>query len=383
MSVAELLEGKRVCICGGAGGVGKTTTSAAIALGMAAQGAKVAVVTIDPAQRLANALGLETLENEPRRVDPARLAGADLQGELWAMMLDPKRTFDELIDRIAPDPTRAAEIKANRVYREVSTAVSGSQEFTAIAKLFDLDREGDFDLLVLDTPPSRNALDFLDAPGRLTAFLEGRALKAFLRPTGLGMRVLGRGAAPLLGALNRVTGVDLIADLSTFFALLGDMTEDFTVRAAHVELMLKAPTSAFVLVTSAHDASIDEAIWFGRTLHEGGLPFAGVVVNRVHHDMLGDRAPGAVAAALGGELGAELGPDLATQVADNFHDYHVLARRDKRNIARLAAELDGRPLVLVPHLDDDVHDVDGLLRMHRYLFASGDERERLLAEVVA
>jgi anion-transporting ArsA/GET3 family ATPase len=383
MSVAELLEGKRVCICGGAGGVGKTTTSAAIALGMAARGAKVAVVTIDPARRLANALGLETLENEPRRVDPERLAGAELRGELWAMMLDPKRTFDELIDRIAPDETRAAEIKANRVYRELSTAVSGSQEFTAIAKLFDLDREGNFDLLVLDTPPSRNALDFLDAPGRLTAFLEGRALKAFLRPTGLGMRVLGRGAAPLLAGLRRITGIDLIEDLSTFFGLLGDMTEDFTVRAAHVERMLKAPTSAFVLVTSAHDASIDEAIWFGRTLHEGGLPFAGVVVNRVHHDMLGDRAPGAVAAALGGELGAELGPELATQVADNFHDYHVLARRDDRNVARLAAELDGRPLVLVPHLDDDVHDVDGLLRMHRYLFASGDERERLLAEVVA
>ncbi|HWE32228.1 MAG TPA: ArsA-related P-loop ATPase [Solirubrobacteraceae bacterium] len=383
MSVAELLEGKRVCICGGAGGVGKTTTSAAIALGMAARGAKVAVVTIDPAQRLANALGLETLENEPRRVDPERLAGAELRGELWAMMLDPKRTFDELIDRIAPDPTRAAEIKANRVYRELSTAVSGSQEFTAIAKLFDLDREGDFDLLVLDTPPSRNALDFLDAPGRLTAFLEGRALKTFLRPTGFGMRVLGRGAAPLLGALNRVTGVDLIADLSTFFALLGDMTEDFTVRAAHVEKMLKAPTSAFVLVTSAHDASIDEAIWFGRTLHEGGFPFAGVVVNRVHHDMLGDRAPGAVAAALGGELGTELGPELATQVADNFHDYHVLARRDERNVARLAAELDGRPLVLVPQLDDDVHDVDGLLAVHRYLFASAQEREKLIADVVA
>ena len=115
------------------------------------------------------------------------------------MMLDPKRTFDELIDRIAPDPERAEEIKANRVYRELSTAVSGSQEFTAIAKLYDLDREGDFDLLVLDTPPSRNALDFLDAPGRLTSFLEGRALKAFIRPTGFGMRVLGRGAAPLLG----------------------------------------------------------------------------------------------------------------------------------------------------------------------------------------
>src|SRR6201999_2034606 len=126
------------------------------------------------------------------------------------MMLDPKRTFDDLIDRIAPEPGRAEEIKANRIYRELSTAVSGSQEFTAIAKLYDLDQEGDFDLLVLDTPPSRNALDFFDAPGRLSSFLEGRTLKAFIRPTGVGMRVLGRGAAPVLSALRRVTGVDLL-----------------------------------------------------------------------------------------------------------------------------------------------------------------------------
>ncbi len=381
MSIAELLEGKRVCVCAGAGGVGKTTTSAAIALGMAASGARVAVVTIDPAKRLANALGLETLENEPRLVEPERITGVEMRGELWAMMLDSKRTFDELIDRIAPTPDRAAEIKANRVYRELSTAVSGSQEFTAIAKLYDLDREGDFDLLVLDTPPSRNALDFLDAPGRLTAFLEGRALKAFLRPTGFGMKVLGRGAAPVLGALRRVTGVDLIADLSTFFALLGDMTEDFSQRAAQVERMCKADSSAFLLVTSAQSGPIDEAIWFRRTLEEVGLPFAGVVVNRVHHDLLGDRPPGAVTAALGSEL--DLPPELVAQVADNFHDYHVLARRDERNIARLQAELDERPLLLVPQLDDDVHDVDGLLAVHRYLFASAPERQKLFAEVVA
>src|SRR5690349_5368974 len=230
VSVAELLEGKRVCVCSGSGGVGKTTTSAAIALGMAARGAKVAVVTIDPAKRLANALGLEELQNEPRRVEPERLAtsGLEISGELWAMMLDPKRTFDELIERIAPDPAKAQEIKANRVYRELSTAVSGSQEFTAVAKLYDLAQAGDFDLLVLDTPPSRNAVDFLDAPGRLTSFLDGRGVKAFVRPTGLGMRVLGRGASPLLSVLRKVTGVDLLTDLSTFFSLLGDMTDDFS-----------------------------------------------------------------------------------------------------------------------------------------------------------
>ncbi len=184
MSVAELLEGKRICVCAGSGGVGKTTTSAAIALGMAAQGAKVAVVTIDPAQRLANALGVEELPNEPHRVEAGRLAeaGLEVQGELWAMMLDPKRTFDELIDRVAPDPERAEEIKANRVYRELSSAVSGSQEFTAVAKLYDLDREHDFDLLVLDTPPSRNALDFLEAPQRLSSFLEGSASRRWPDP---------------------------------------------------------------------------------------------------------------------------------------------------------------------------------------------------------
>src|SRR5437764_14137274 len=209
MSIAELLDGKRVCVCCGSGGVGKTTTSAAIALGLAAEGAKVAVVTIDPARRLANALGLEQLQNEPRRVQPQ---GVEIRGELWAMMLDPKRTFDELIDRVAPDADRAREIKANRVYGELSTAVSGSQEFTAVSKLYELEREGEFDVLVLDTPPSRSALDFLDAPGRLTSFLEGRALKAFFRPTGLGMRIVGRGAAPVLAALRRVTGVDLLAD---------------------------------------------------------------------------------------------------------------------------------------------------------------------------
>ena len=338
VNVPELLEGKRVCVCGGSGGVGKTTVSVAVALGMANRGAKVAVVTIDPARRLANALGLQELENEPIRVDPERL-GPDCEGELWAMMLDPKRTFDELIERIAADPERAEEIKRNRVYQQISGAVSGSQEFTAVAKLYELDHDGDFDLLVLDTPPSRNALDFLEAPGRLTSFLEGRALKALVRPTGIGVRVLGRGASPLLGALRRVTGVDLLSDLSTFFGLLGDMTEDFSARAGEVQRMLTASTTAFVLVTSAQGPAIDEAIWFRRTLEDGGLPFAGVIVNRFHHDMLGDGDPDDVADAL-------------------------------------------EP-ILIPHLDGDVHDIDGLDRVRRFLFATDDERNGMLADVIA
>jgi anion-transporting ArsA/GET3 family ATPase len=381
VSVAQLLAGKRVCVCGGSGGVGKTTLSAAVALGMAAEGAKVAVVTIDPAKRLANALGLHELDNEPRRVAPEVLStnGARVSGELWAMMLDPKRTFDELIDRVAPDASKAREIKANRIYGELSTAVSGSQEFTAIAKLYELDQGEDFDLLVLDTPPSRNALDFLYAPRRLTALLDGRALKTFMRPTGLGMRTVGRGASPLLGALRRITGVDLLSDLSSFFGLLGDTTESFSLRAAKVQKMLTAPTTAFVLVTSAQRESIQEALWLRRTLEEIGVPFSGVVVNRVHHDMLAGREPDALDATLAEELGAQ----LARAVARNFHDYHVLARRDERNIAALERELDFRPLLLVPYLDDDIHDLDGLWRVHRYLFSGDRERARLIAEVVA
>ena len=381
MNVAEMLDGKRVCVCCGSGGVGKTTTSAAVALGMAARGAKVAVVTIDPANRLANALGLEQLENEPRRVDPDRLATGPLEvrGELWAMMLDPKRTFDELIERIAPDPGRAEEIKANRVYRELSTAVSGSQELTAIAKLYELEESNEFDVLVLDTPPSRNALEFLDAPGRLNSFLEGRALKAFLKPTGLGFRTLGRGAMPLLGGLRKITGIDLITDLTVFFGLLGDMTVDFSQRAAQVEQLLRADTTAFVLVTSAASEPIDEAIWFGQRLANDGLPFAGVIVNRVHHDLLGDRQPREVRRSLAKTLP---GP-LAARVAENFRDYHVLAMRDDRNLARLVSHLDDQRLLLVPQLDDDVHDIEGLARIHRYLFASAAERERLIDDLVA
>jgi anion-transporting ArsA/GET3 family ATPase len=381
MSVSELLAGKRICVCAGSGGVGKTTTSAAIAVGMAAAGAKVAVVTIDPAQRLANALGVEELPNEPHRIEPERLAsaGLELEGELWAMMLDPKRTFDELIERIAPDPDRAEAIKANRVYRELSSAVSGSQEFTAVAKLYDLDQAHEFDLLVLDTPPSRNALDFLEAPQRLSSFFEGSSLKSFARPTGLGLRILGRGATPLLGAMRRVTGVDLLTDVGTFFELLGGMTHDFNDRARQVEVMLRADTTAFALVKSAEREPIDEAIWFHRTLAHGGLPFAGVIVNRVHHDLLGGSEPADVTPALRRSLGA----DLATRVAQNFDDYHVLARRDDRNVERLAQALDDEPLLLVPQLDQDVHDLEGLLQMERYLFASDAEREQLLADLVA
>ncbi len=355
MSIAELLEGKRVVICAGAGGVGKTTTAAAIALGMAARGSKVAVVTIDPARRLASALGLGELDNQPRLIDPARLAPLELEGELWAMMLDPKRTFDELIDAVAPSAQRAQEIKGNRIYRQLSTAVAGSQEFTAIAKLHELTSTGEYDLVVLDTPPSRNALDFLDAPARLESFLEGGALKAFLRPTGMGMRVLALSTAPVLAALRRVTGIDLVADLSTFFTLLGTMTESFDRRARQVDRLLHSPTSGFLVISSPQPRPTEEAIWFRGTLVQGGLPFTGAVVNRVHPAV----EPGPP---------APLPPALGAKVAQAAHEYAALVARDATSIERLQRALEGAPLLLVPELSGDVHDLSGLLQIREQLF---------------
>jgi anion-transporting ArsA/GET3 family ATPase len=176
-----------------------------------------------------------------------------------------------------------------------------------------------------------------------------------------------------------VTGVDLITDLTTFFGLLGDMTKDFSARAAQVQELLHANTTGFLLVTSAQRERIDEAIWFRQTLEQSRLPFAGVLVNRVHHDLLGDAEPNGVETA----LASRLGPDLAAKVTANFLDYHLLARRDGANIERLEAELGDGPLLLVPHFDDDVHDIDGLLRIHRYLFASHAERARMIEKVVA
>ncbi|HKG40318.1 MAG TPA: ArsA-related P-loop ATPase [Conexibacter sp.] len=377
MSVAELLADTQVCVVGGSGGVGKTTTSAAIAAGMAARGLRVAVVTIDPAQRLATALGLDELGNEPHRIEPQRFAehGLRLAGELWAMTLDPKRTFDELIETLAPDEATREQILANRVYRELSDAIAGSQEFTAVAKLHELAQAGDWDLLVLDTPPSRNALDFLDAPDRLRAFFDGRALQTLLRGGGAGLRLIGRGTGLVLGLLKRVTGAELLSDLSDFFRLLGGLIGGFRERAEQVEALLRAPGTTFLLVTSPEREPIDEAIFFQRRLSAARMRLGGAIVNRVHADELGedDGALADLPALLEREAG--LSPPLAARVAAAFADEHALARRDAANVVHLTERLGaGVPLLRVPLLDGDVHDVEGLVRLQAQLFGSIQHR---------
>ncbi|HEV2819334.1 MAG TPA: ArsA-related P-loop ATPase [Solirubrobacteraceae bacterium] len=365
MSLLERLDDKRMIVVAGSGGAGKTTTSAALALALAAQGRRVAVVTIDPAKRLAQALGLEELDNQPRRVDPECLAGHGLEvrGELWAMMLDAKRTFDDLITRLAPDERTRDEVLANRIYQELSSAVAGSQEFTAVAKLYELDLEGRFDVLVLDTPPSRNALDFLDAPERLSSFFEGRALRVLLAPTGLAARAAAAGTGAALGVLRRLTGVDLMTDLGGFFRALSGLIDGFRERARAVGALLADPATAFLIVSSPGRESVQEAIFFAGKLREADLPFGGLIVNRVHTLPEPAPEPAAVDAALAGELGGR----TAAAVADNLAAHAVLAARDARAVERLRTTLAVDDPVVLPNLDAEVHDVATLAAIARRL----------------
>jgi anion-transporting ArsA/GET3 family ATPase len=359
--LARRLRGKRVCICVGAGGVGKTTTSAALALGLAQRGAKAAVVTIDPAERLASALGLQTLPGEPHRIEERLLAehGIACKGELWAMMLDSKGTFDEIVTRLSSNEREREEILANPIYRELSSAVAGSQELSAMAKLYELCHERDFDVIVLDTPPSRNAVDFLETPARLLGFLEGRALKVFLSPGGLAARLFGRSTGIVFAIFARVTGVDMLSDLSTFFRSLSGILDAFGERTRGVAELMRDERTTFVLVTSPEPEPAHEALFLARRLAERGMPRGGVIVNRVHFDGLGEHTVEQAREA----LAADLGERLAARVAANLADFDVLVRRDRATIARLKDELAEPEPVLVPHLDEDVSDLAGLARL--------------------
>ena len=244
-------------------------------------------------------------------------------------------------------------------------------------KLFELHSEGRFDLLVLDTPPTRNALDFLDAPKRLTQFIEGRSLRVFMKPTGLAARVAGRGASVALSVLRRIVGFDLIADLAEFFNAFSGMVEGFQARAKRVNNLLADPRTCFLVVCGPQGEPIDEAVYFHRKLVEAKLPFGGMIVNKVHYPA--ERLRGSPQ-GLQVELAKALGEDgLARRVAENFSDYLVLAERDAANIERLQREMRSRAVIRIPYLDEDVHDLAGLAEINRYLFASGAERTALAA----
>jgi len=291
-------------------------------------------------------------------------------------MLDAKATFDELVRRHAPDEETRDRILANRIYQQLSAALAGSQEYMAMEKLFELYAEDRFDLLVLDTPPTRSALDFLEAPRRLMQFIDGRALQVFMRPTGLGMRVFGRGTSVMFSVMRRVTGVEVLEDLSEFFQAFSGMVAGFRERAKRVNELLARPETCFLVVCGPQGEPITEAVYFHRRLVEAKLPFAGVIVNKVHYGSELPDPDEELVRRLSGALGDA---DLARRVALNVADYRGLAARDRRNIQRLGAEMRARSVIQVPYLDEDVHDLAGLMRINEYLFAAGAKERTEIA----
>ncbi len=361
-ALLDRLADARVVVCAGPGGVGKTTTAAALGVALARTGRRVCVVTIDPARRLAEALGIGALTNDPAPVAGDRL-GLLAGGELWAMMLDPQRTFDGLVRDLSPDDETRDALLANPLYRHVSSAAGGGHEFTAVARLHDLAADPRFDVVVLDTPPSRNARDFLDAPDRIGAVLEGRAVRALLGAgrTGFAARIAQRAAGVAMGSLQRLTGIDVLRDLQAFFAAIGPLSDGFVARAAAVRALLRDERTHFVLVTSPEPVPAAEALALRRHLEEVGMPFRAIVVNRVTPAALRPAGPpgGEIAVA----LRALLDPALAATVASAWEQDQQHAAADREAIDELArASGDATPTVL-PALPGDVADLDALGRI--------------------
>jgi anion-transporting ArsA/GET3 family ATPase len=359
--------GTRIVVCCGAGGVGKTTTAAALGLWAAERGRKVVVLTIDPARRLAQSLGLTELDNTPRPVagvDPA--AG----GSLDAMMLDMKRTFDEVVEQHAT-PEKAAQILANPFYQAVSSSFAGTQEYMAMEKLGQLraeaGRNGRWDLVVVDTPPSRSALDFLDAPKRLGSFLDGRFIRLLAAPAKAGGRagfkVFSVGVGVVTSTLSKVLGGQLLQDVQTFVAALDTMFGGFRERADHTYALLKNPETAFVVVAAPERDALREASFFAGRLDEEGMPLAGLVVNRIQR--VAAPALTASRALAAAEQVRDAEPPSATSATtEGLLRLHAslaeTAERQERLAARFRAGHPGIPVVEVPASAQDIHDLDGL-----------------------
>ena len=337
-------------VCCGPGGVGKTTVAAALAVEGARRGRRTVVVTIDPAKRLADALGLDALTDTPRRIE------GEWPGELWALMLDPRSTFDALVGAYAPDPDQAETILANRFYRNIAGALSGTQEYMAMEKLFELHTDERFDLVVVDTPPTRNALDFVDAPRRLTRFLDNRLFRLLMLPARTGFRAVNVATQAFLRTVGKVVGADVVSDAVTFFQAFEGMEEGFRRRAHAVSELLADPDTAFVLVTAPRRDAAREAEFFAEKLRETGIGVQGLVVNRMH-----PRFP-AVAPAAGAGV-----PTLAP-LYRNLAELSRMADGEEDHVAALGARI-GAPTVRVPELETDVHDLPGLARVAAYVFA--------------
>lgn len=368
-ALRRALAERRVLVVGGPGGVGKTTTSAALGLLAATLGRRALVCTIDPSRRLATSLGLRELLDKPRRLDLSRVA-KQAPGSLHAMTLDTKRTFDFLVERHAATPEARRRILENGFYRQVSAALAGSHEYMAMEKLLELSKDERFDLVVLDTPPTRHALDFLEAPERMLSFLDTSVLRYFLRPYfaagRLTLKVATATGALALKIADRALGLRFLRDLSEFFLAFDGMYDGFKERAAAVHELLRQDSSGFVLVGSGEPQALSEVSYFHARLAEKGMPFVGCVVNRVHGFPGRRPTPGRTGAG-----GVRVEEPLQTRLLELFRDEQARARAEQRAIARLEVDTCAAA-VRVPELETDVHDLRGLTEVAGHLLpASG------------
>jgi anion-transporting ArsA/GET3 family ATPase len=355
----------RVLVCCGSGGVGKTTTAAALAVRAAEHGRRTVVLTIDPARRLAQSLGLRELDNQPR---PVGVDGFEPKGELHAMMLDMRRTFDDMVLAHA-GRERAEQILANPFYQTISSSFSGTQEYMAMEKLGQLVAEGTWDLIIVDTPPSRSALDFLDAPQRLSTVLDGRLIRMLSAPAragGRGIRKLvGAGFGLFTKAVSTIVGGQLLQDASTFVQAFDSMFGGFRQRAQKTYELLRSPGTAFLVIAAAEPDALREASYFVERLSAEDMPLAGLIANRTHPVLATLPATRALAAADGLERSGDA--PLAAAVLRLHADRVAVADREKRLLARFTRAHPHVALVGVPALPTDVHDLDGLHEIGRRL----------------
>ena len=379
ITFASLLADSHVIICAGSGGVGKTTTAAALAIQAARNGKRSIVVTIDPAKRLADALGLPELAPDPVIIDEQlwRRTDDSSSGQLSAMMLDPKATFDALVARYADGVEQAERILANSFYRSISSALGGTQEYMAMEKLHELSECGDYDLIVVDTPPSRNALDFLDAPERLLRLLNNRVFRVITAPARTGLRAAGVAVQTLVRAISRVIGAEVVDDIVAFFRAFEGMEEGFRERAMSVRALIAESTTQFVLITSPRRDAVEEAEYFAERIGDHGYRVSGLIVNRVH-PMFGSEHGDTLrsrASALRGlpamQSGASSARDRMAQHLDVLADFQTVGARERHNLAGVQLRLGrGAAVAFVPFLARDVHSIEALDEIAALIFAS-------------
>jgi anion-transporting ArsA/GET3 family ATPase len=381
--LVDVLLERRILVCVGSGGVGKTTTAATLALAAARRGKRTLVLTIDPARRLANSLGLESLGHDVKQVDPALVhRNAPSQtGELHAMMLDQKQAFDEVVARHAKDPAAVQRILANPVYAQISGSLAGAQEYAAMAKLHDFDRTGQWDLIIVDTPPTAHALDFLDAPRKLSEAIDSPAIDWFRKLQGEGgsrWSLVGKTGAFVLKRLAKFVGSKFIEDLGIFFTEFNDILGGFRQRAEETFALLRQPRVGFLLVASPEPMAVSEALAFHSRLVQAGMPFVGFVVNKVHPSRpLPGITPQQLEAALAAQPSvAALGLSKTTQqmaalaLASAHNELETLAAADRAAIQQMTSAGGAQSLLVeVPLMRDDVHDVDKLVALEQYLLA--------------